>query len=315
MPDKNKTVERIIAEADRYHDAGELEKALDCLREARTLETDPLVLCRLGGVAMELSRWDEAETAFRQAIDLMPELAIGFESLGVLYQEQSKHSLAVSCFERSVELGENARRLTFLGFSQMSLGDDVAASASLERALEIDHSYEEAYYNLGMLSRDDGQRAVGLFRKAVELDPAYGIAHRELGWALRKLDAHDEAELHLRRALELDDSDGWAHIYLGNLLWAKNSEAAERSFLNAVRHWKDNAVPYWCLAMFYEYEDRPKEAEFFYESALRLDPDDIEANLRFGRFLKEVGETERAEAYLERARILDPDRLRANPEG
>jgi tetratricopeptide (TPR) repeat protein len=57
-----------------------------------------------------------------------------------------------------------------------------------------------------------------LFREAVEIDPEYAIAHRELGWALRRLDQYPEAERHIRRAIELDDLDEWVHIYLGNLL-------------------------------------------------------------------------------------------------
>jgi Flp pilus assembly protein TadD len=179
--------------------------------------------------------------------------------------------------------------------------------------LRIDPNYEEAYYNLAVTLRDDqNTNALQLFEKAVELDPGYALAHRELGWSLRKLDRYRKAEYHIRRAVELDDSDGWAHIYLGNLPWGKGDLlAAERAFLKATEVWPEDCVPYWCLAIFYEYTGRPSEADFFYESALQLNPDDPQANMRFGLYLKEIGDTAKAKLYLERTLALEPENERA----
>ena len=52
---------------------------------------------------------------------------------------------------------------------------------------------------------------------------------------------------------------------------------------------------------------RLNEAEFFFEKALEVYPDDRAANRRFGLFLKQIGETKRARAQLKRALEVDPD--------
>jgi hypothetical protein len=50
---------------------------------------------------------------------------------------------------------------------------------------------------------------------------------------------------------------------------------------------------------------RPSEADFFYETALQLDPVSPVANLRFGVFLKALGENAKARVHLECALNLD----------
>jgi tetratricopeptide (TPR) repeat protein len=307
MTEEGRTVEEVVSEAERFEEAGELNKAFERWNAANSLRADPIISCRLGRVATKLGKWDEAETALRLAVDMDPELAIAFECLGMLYENQGNSELAVSCFTKSIKIDNNARRLTLLGVSQLALGLDAAARDSFERALRLDPCYEEASYNLGVTFREqEPQRAIGLFKKAVEIDPGYAIAHRELGWALRRLDQFREAEHHIRQAIEFDDSDGWAYIYLGNVLWITgNSHSAEQAFLKATRVWPDDSVPYWCLAIFYEYENRLQEAGFFYENALQFNPEDPEANARFGLYLKHIGKSAKAEPYLERARSFD----------
>jgi Flp pilus assembly protein TadD len=104
----------------------------------------------------------------------------------------------------------------------------------------------------------EASRAIDLFEKAIEVDPEYTSAHRELGWALSRLEGKDvEAEYQVRRAVELNDEDGWAHIYLGNILWQREDlSSAEQSFKRAVEVWMEIAVPYRRLALFYEYQGK-----------------------------------------------------------
>jgi Tfp pilus assembly protein PilF len=150
---------------------------------------------------------------------------------------------------------------------------------------------------------------VELFERAVALDPEYAMAHRELGWALsREKEKDAEAEYHLRRAVELNDEDGWAHIYLGNIRWRRGDlSSAEQSFRNAIEVWPEIAIPYWCLALFYEYVGRTEDAIRLYQQGVAVDPDDVQANKMFGIYLNDQGETERARAYIERALALNPE--------
>jgi len=309
MSEQELTTEELVDKADQLEELGELNEALRYWRLAVDRESDPVMLCRLGNVAMELGNLTEAERAFVSAIELAPNLANAHNLLGLLYLERGDLKAAQSCFLRSAEIKESARTLTLLGVVQLQLGMTKMARQSLAKALTFDPSYEEAHYNIGLTYREEfPANAVNSFRRAIDLDSEYGLAHRELGWILRRLGQYAEAQSHLRKAIELDESDGWAYIYLGNLLWTMgDSDAAEQPFIKATQVWPDDSVPHWCLAHFYEYQGRASEADFFYEKALELNPDDPQANRRFGFFLKEIEETEKAKVYLERALSLDPD--------
>ncbi|HVG22173.1 MAG TPA: tetratricopeptide repeat protein [Blastocatellia bacterium] len=308
MNEYNLTTDELVDNADRLEAEGNVDAALACWRIVVEREPDPISLCRFGRLATKAREWAEAEQAFQSAIALSPELSFPYDCLGSLYLKRDNAGLAQTYFKKSLEIEENAFTYTLLGAAQLRLGVPEARE-SFVKALELDPSYEEAYYDLGLtLRHEHPARAVILFQKAIELDPDYGAAHRELGWALRQLEQLPEAEHHLRRAIDLDDSDGWTYIYLGNLLWVKGDLVnAEKAFQTAIRIWPDESVPYWCQAIFYEYQGRSQEADFFYELALQVDPDDSQANLRFGLFLKEIGEPEKAKEYLHRALKSDPN--------
>jgi tetratricopeptide (TPR) repeat protein len=307
------TTEELATSAEQLEDEHAFDEAMERWRAVLQREQDPVYLWKYGMLAKKMKSWSEAESAFASAIDAAPNLSMGHELMALLLKDLGRYLDAKAYLQKSIEIEPTAERLTVLGYVQTRLGETTAARKSFRAALRIDPNYEEAYYNLGVTLRDDEiTSALQLFEKAVELDSEYALAHRELGWSLRKLDRNRESEYHIRRAVELDDTDGWAHIYLGNLLWRKGDlPAAERAFLKAAEVWPGDSVPCWCLAMFYEYTDRPGEADFFYEGALQLNPDDPQANMRFGLYLKEIVETAKAKSYLERALELEPANERA----
>jgi Flp pilus assembly protein TadD len=124
-----------------------------------------------------------------------------------------------------------------------------------------------------------------------------------------------EAEAHIRRAIELEPDDVWAHVYLGNLLWRRGViddsdtliQEAEAEFRWAQHAAPEAALPLWCLANLYEDEENWEGARSLYERALELEPDDAVANMGFGRMLMKTGELPAAKVFLERALLLNPD--------
>ena len=65
--------------------------------------------------------------------------------------------------------------------------------------------------------------AIACFRQALELDPKFAPAHRNLGIALYKQGKLDEAIACFRNALEVDPNDAQAHRNLGNVLQVRAS--------------------------------------------------------------------------------------------
>lgn len=291
MSDDDRTLDHLTDKAESLEEAGLTGAALEDWREALRSFTTPYLLYRLGRLAGESGEWAEAQHALTSAINLAPDFPGPYIALGVLNLNRGEYQAAQDFFKKGLETEESAPTYTLLGVAQTGLGQTVPARWSYNKAIALDPSYEEAYYNLALTFRDNQpDKARPLLEKAVELDPVYACTHRELGYTLRKLEVFQEAEKHLGLAIELDNSDGWAYVYLGNLLWAMNDlSRSEEAYKKAIETWPDSSLPYWCLAHFYEYQGRNLESESLYKRALQIDPDDVEANLRFGIFLRDRG--------------------------
>jgi len=314
MNEEPQDIDELLERADSLEERGSPAEAMRLLRRALEIARDAVILTRIGSLATDLEQWREAETALLEAIDLEPDFAPAHFYLALLYREQGRLEAALARMKSACRLEESASNLTVLGVVQLELGFTAEAQESFRRALKIDAEYEEALYNLAttLTGNLDGG-AIELFTKAIEIDSSYALAHRELGWLLRRKNEYCEAEYHLRRAIELDSSDGWSYIYLGNLMWAIGDEAgAEGSFQEAIRVWPDRSIPYWCLAHFRELQGNKHEAETLYSKALEMDPGDAQANWRFGSYLAEFGNIETAKRYLKWATELDPADKRAS---
>ena len=95
---------------------------------------------------------------------------------------------------------------------------DVEGSlASLQKAVELDPEYAQAFNNLGarymMLGRLN--ESVAAFRRSVELDPYSSITHANLAQALISRGEPADAELAARRGVDLDRSDARGAYMLG----------------------------------------------------------------------------------------------------
>jgi tetratricopeptide (TPR) repeat protein len=141
----------------------------------------------------------------------------------------------------------------------------------------------------------------------LELDPDFGAAHRELGYLLSGRGATREAEEHLRKSIELQPKDAWAHIYLGTHIWGNDPASAIKEFHVAREMCPEWTVPLWSLGNIHEFVLKDYDrAQSFFESALRLDPDDIVTLTSIGRLCKKRAAFNQARQYLDRALLLDP---------
>ncbi|HNB71585.1 MAG TPA: tetratricopeptide repeat protein [Acidobacteriota bacterium] len=313
MDDQGLTTEELIKKAEQREEAGLLQEAMECWRTVFKHNSDPICLCQLGRLAKELRQWTEAEQFFLSAIELAPKIRIPYDQLGLLHLHQNNLETAIEYFEQSLAIKGKPGIYSLLGVAQNRLGMTAAARESYEQALKLDPNYEEACYNLGITFREEQpDKAITLFQRAIELDPDYACAYRELGWVQRRTDQFTSAEYNLRKAIELDDQDGWAYIYLGNLLWGKEDVvSAEKAFQLAVKVWPDESISHWSLGDLYWNQEQTQEAKSLYERAVELEPDDAQANFRLGLLLKELGEFTKAKFYLEQTLVFEPEHKKA----
>jgi tetratricopeptide (TPR) repeat protein len=298
----------LLEKAENLEAQGLQTEALEVLRQAARGGDDPVVLTRVGALATDLGSWLEAEEALQKAIRLEPNLTLARFYLGLLYKEQSRFEEALECLTKASIDEPSADTFTVLGVIQTHLDLMNEAQASFRKAISLDANCEEAYYNLATILRDqNNDEAIRLLGKAIEIDPNYGMAHREMALLLQMSERFLESEYHLQRAIELAPSDGWSYIYLGNLLWAsKRFPEAESAFRKAIEVWPDRSVSYWSLAHHLEVTGRTSEARELYQKAIEIDPSDVQANWRLANLLTETGEREMAKLCLRRLLELDP---------
>lgn len=110
--------------------------------------------------------------------------------------------------------------------------DPGAATTALQKTIEADPTYAEAYVSLGRLVRRyDPNEALQLFSRAVQVQPDYSEAHNNLGAMLAHTNPQ-EALKQYQLALELKPDNADAHNNLANLL------ANQGRFQEAIREYE-----------------------------------------------------------------------------
>jgi protein O-GlcNAc transferase len=291
--------QELFDEAVRLEEAGQKERALVIWRSLAELTPTCNAFLRLGSVARQLGLIDEAERAFKRALEIDGRSALALQVLGTMALGRQDYSAAIDYLKRSCEIEETPGALTILGVVLGRDGNDAEAEEVYRRAIRIEPEYEGAYYNLAVLLRQNGRpsEAQPLLRRAIELDPVYAVAHRELGFVLMK---SREGEAHIRKAIELTPDDCWAHIYLGTYLFGSDAGAAEAEFRIAAKLEPDWSAPLWSLGNLFESKDIDL-AQSFFEQALAVDPDNWNALRGLARVFAKRGQIDLAREYITRA--------------
>lgn len=185
--------------------------------------------------------------------------------------------------------------------------------------------------------------AEAAYREALAADPDHGPTLRRFASLLESLGRLDDAEEHLRRAVELAPRDGWAHGLIARFLTRHRGdlEGADEHYRLAIsaglhdpkwlgeyarflaneRGQRERAKMYYERAMeaapspdvvidharFAE-RTRPADAEALYHRAVELAPDDAYPLRQLARFYEDVtGDYDEAEAQYGKAVSLAPE--------
>ena len=201
---------------------GNYAAAFDSWQHLASMTSRPDYSCKVGRVAQKLGRWTDAEKAFLDALRVDKTFPLAMVFLGSLFltrkdgDASTNARTAKAWLVQGVAAAPSPMSLTFLGAAHDQLGEKEAAREAFRKAIELDASYAEAYFNLGLLLARDGQHeeAERVLRTATQLDPDSHKAHATLGIVLRALGKYSEAEDELRRAIEIDPTDEIASSHL-----------------------------------------------------------------------------------------------------
>jgi TolB-like protein/Tfp pilus assembly protein PilF len=183
----------------------------------------------LGHQRMRTRRTDELEQAveyFQRAIALDSEFALAYVGQAEAVAHLSEYGTLSprESLERSMPLLERAMELDDrLGevYAVRSLlrrrqGDADGAFADLERAIELNPNYANAYVWRASYE-DDPERQLKLLQQALELDPLSPLVHTNSAVYLRELGRYEEALKSLQRVVEIDPEYTAAYVNIATL--------------------------------------------------------------------------------------------------
>jgi tetratricopeptide (TPR) repeat protein len=167
-------------------ESGNLEEAIAAYRNAIELNPDlSWSHHNLGEALAKLGKLEEAIVAYRSAIELNPDFSWSYHHLGDALDRQQQWQEAVVAFRRAIELNpEHFGSYCGLGQSLAKLGQLDEAIAAYRRASELDPETDWIQYKLGELLQQrtqlDLEGAIASYRRAIELNPDDVQAYRKL---------------------------------------------------------------------------------------------------------------------------------------
>lgn len=272
--------EDALEEGNQARDARKYTDAEKSYREASQLKSkDWRGWYGLGNVYVDQQRWDEAETAYKQAANYAQLQADVFVALSyVLVQPRAGGQNA----RRLQEAEQAARRAV-----QIQSGNAVAhdrlgvaleergimssdTEQAYRRAIELDSGFAVAHVHLASLLRKTGRGAEAepLYKRAIELAQDAPTLVLIAG-ALQSEQRWQDSEVVVRRALEIDANSPSALYLLGRVLVVKKSFGeAEQPLARAIEISPRSFAPYALLGSAYLGLGRYEDAEKVYTRAL-----------------------------------------------
>jgi len=178
-------------------------------------------LIRAGHGSLHDKDFDDAARSYREALEINPNNAEAYRSLGFALSQLKGFKEAIECLRKSLEIEpKNAYAHTHLGNSLLSLGRIDEGIGHFRTAVEIDPECDEVYYNLATVLTGVGKldEAIKHFRKTVEINPRHAFAHYNLGLALCEQGKIDEGAGHYRKTLEIKPDHAPTHNNLATAL-------------------------------------------------------------------------------------------------
>ncbi|MFQ5960816.1 MAG: tetratricopeptide repeat protein [Candidatus Methylomirabilales bacterium] len=231
-----------------------------------------------GEVLRRAGRYEEAATAYRQALQIVPEHPVAFGRLREVYNRGHTAAETIQVLEATVARDE---------------GDFVAWNL-----LGVLYGRERRW-----------DEALTAFARSLEAEPRAADTLVNRGWILVELRRYDEAVAAFEAALQLQPRLARAHAGLGSTLVEARGdyEAGMRRYLMAVKLDAENPALLNDLGWLAYKMSRYPEAVAALEKAASLDPENPMIQTNLGLAYQKANKPDEAVAHLERALALNPE--------
>lgn len=255
-------------------DSGFSEEALQNFLYLKNIyPEDSGIYYNLGITYEKLKKLEDAERAYKKAIDLAPEEVDANYNLGLVYMDMQNYEDAIDNFERVLDVdNEDSNTYFNIGLSYFKLKQYAAAQYYFERTVEINPEDIYAHFYLGNILKDNGEKdlAVEKFNRVLEISPDYSWAYFNLAVIDYENGDFESAEQNLQKTLSLNPKDLEAYkVYAKLLCKTYKDEQALEVALQGLDVCGDNGDMYYILAQIYKRLDNFDEYKNSMELALK----------------------------------------------
>jgi tetratricopeptide (TPR) repeat protein len=224
----------------------------------------------------------------------------------------TRHGLTISMwtFTKSSQQPKLAEELCRQGYSFSMNGDDQKALKLFKEAIEQDPKNVMAWNGLGscQIGLNRPAAAIESYKQAIKIDPNDAALHYNLGNYFAKLGRHQEAIESYQQVIRLKPDYESAYFKLG-MIYAElgRIDDGKKAFINVIRLNPDAAPAHFNIGIAYTRLGRYQEAIKAYQEVLRINPGFAPAHYYLGVVYGKLGESSsEIRAYKEAIRA-DPD--------
>ena len=201
------------------------------VEQATTPSLEALQAYSLGRKSMGNVQYDAAVPLFQRAIQLDPNFAMAYVSLGTMYSNIGKTNLADENMRKAYELRERVSQREKLSIEAHYFAH---STGDLEKARQVYELWAQTYprdevppTNLGVIYVNLGQHENALrnMREAFRIDPESGLAYANLFGGYLSLNRLEEARATAEMAQTKKLDSGFLHMLLYQLAFLQNDAA------------------------------------------------------------------------------------------
>jgi tetratricopeptide (TPR) repeat protein len=191
-------IKYLIQIATQKHNSNQLYEAESIYKQIVQVQPKSTqIWFTLGNLYQVQGLLPEAEEAYKQAVALQPDAVSIYNNLGYTLQQQGKYDEAISCYRKALELHPNCTE------ASVNLGNTLHAQGQLSPENRLYYAALNHELGLRLKKAGDLKNAEACYNKAIELNPNYGEAYMCLGEIYQIQQNLKEAATVYRRGLKL----------------------------------------------------------------------------------------------------------------
>ena len=216
------------------------------------------------------------ETTLKTVVDAAAQV-----DLGMTHFDAHKFDDALSAFEQAIVLDPNcAPAWNGIGRVNYHIGTPEAAIAAYERAIASDPNFDHAYYGIGILLAvkvGNYPEAIAAFRRGLAANPNESYLANAIYSTYARMGRFDEAITGLEQSLANNPSDTFALSWLGTIyLHQKRYDDVIAAYQREISI-EEAHSPHRIIGLVYDHLGNHTLAITHLERAVALEPQDYEA--------------------------------------